>query len=773
MIITKFNRRFFFKPTKHLEDRNAKKNQRRHFQYDLMTDDLWKEYKRTTKVHIQHDTELANFIIPNAPDVHTINFLNNKLEECMVKSAKSKIPNKIMSKGYRNLKAKPLVTIERYLKKCNRTARSLHKAITEKEGFPDRLQWNEWITTARAITRDYELKEVNWADLVNAGNLKQCQKQVNRINKFLLNLYRSSEAITTRIQIGKYFEQRCNDLKTHQSRMIDSLLERPNRRIRLDKVMIDDETLSLDQKEIETKVTSHFQTYAGPTTGKMTIPDDWKKDYEPLPLINDNCYNDQLIHITLPELNEVLSKCPNGKAAGVSTISYEMVKHSSKEFKRKLILTYNMCIDLGITPNKWKHALLFPIPKPMEWECDINKTRPIVLIEIFRKIFVKIITQRLSKTLVEHNILKGGNHAGLPGGSTFEPIRIMNLLREDAINNKKPLYMYFQDMSKAYDRVRLDILIKAMERLKIPDKLIQLIISLFTDRTNSVITEFGTTSPYKVLIGIDQGEVISPLLWTIYYDPLLSRINSKNFGYEMNVRQIKDIHNSANRITIKEQYTVSAFLDDTELYAPSPTNLGSELSIMNSFYRFTNIKVNADKAILITNETKYIDTEGYIKVIVEGKITKIKVTPVDEQIRFLGVYFNINGKNSQLIAHLNSITNNAAGILSRKRSTPDHIVYIYNRVIVPRLEYLMQINVLTKNSCNQLSAPFRRLIKHKARLSSTTSNSVIHGAHPYGLIDLFRHQLAVHADWLNIQFNNMSKLGHVTFIRLLQLQYKY
>src|SRR5688572_23365538 len=107
-----------------------------------------------------------------------------------------------------------------------------------------------------------------------------------------------------------------------------------------------------------------------------------------------------------------------------------------------------MCLTLGITPTNWKFALLYPIPKPMEWECDINKTRPIVLLEIFRKIFSKIITKRLSNVLASHKILKGHNYAGLPGGSTFEPIRILNLTMEDTkLNKDKSLYIYFQDMS--------------------------------------------------------------------------------------------------------------------------------------------------------------------------------------------------------------------------------------------------------------------------------------------------------------------------------------
>ena len=120
----------------------------------------------------------------------------------------------------------------------------------------------------------------------------------------------------------------------------------------------------------------------------------------------------QLSDITLDELNEILRECPNDKAAGVSGITYKLIKHSSKHYKKWLIRLYNLCLNTGLTPSIWKYALLYPIPKPMEWECDINKTRPIVLLEIIRKIFSKIITRRLSRTLVVHKVLKENNYAG-------------------------------------------------------------------------------------------------------------------------------------------------------------------------------------------------------------------------------------------------------------------------------------------------------------------------------------------------------------------------
>ncbi len=43
----------------------------------------------------------------------------------------------------------------------------------------------------------------------------------------------------------------------------------------------------------------------------------------------------------------------------------------------------------------------------MDWGCDITKTRPITLLDTLRKAVMKIITNRLSRIIAKHNILRG------------------------------------------------------------------------------------------------------------------------------------------------------------------------------------------------------------------------------------------------------------------------------------------------------------------------------------------------------------------------------
>src|SRR6266540_7404799 len=115
----------------------------------------------------------------------------------------------------------------------------------------------------------------------------------------------------------------------------------------------------------------------------------------------------------------------------------------------------NACLHTIFITNSWRQALLFSIPKPMDWKCHIDKTRPIVLLEFFCKILSKILTQRLFNIFVQHHILKGGNYVGLPGGLTFDPIHTINLIKEDVLRNNKEVWFLFQDLSKAYDRVNI------------------------------------------------------------------------------------------------------------------------------------------------------------------------------------------------------------------------------------------------------------------------------------------------------------------------------
>ena len=184
---------------------------------------------------------------------------------------------------------------------------------------------------------------------------------------------------------------------------------------------------------------------------------------------------------------------------------------------------------------------MYLISKPKLWEFNLNHTRPIILLECPRKALIKLINSRLLAILAKHNVLKGNNFASFPFRSTFEPTNILDNIKYDASFHHNNLWILFQDMFKAYDRVNLGMLIRTLIRLHLLMTFVHLIISIFTFQFNKIFTAHGDTDAYYVLSGIDQGEIISSILWCIYYDPLLCKIQNSSLGYTQSVNWRKDI----------------------------------------------------------------------------------------------------------------------------------------------------------------------------------------------------------------------------------------
>ena len=116
---------------------------------------------------------------------------------------------------------------------------------------------------------------------------------------------------------------------------------------------------------------------------------EWEEEYKPLDIIDNNYFTNMMDPIQTDEWIEVLNILPNGKAAGLLKISYEMIKKSSEKFKEILRKFLDLCLIIGDMPMQWNKAIVYLIPKPGDWELNLSKIRPITLLEILRKILIK------------------------------------------------------------------------------------------------------------------------------------------------------------------------------------------------------------------------------------------------------------------------------------------------------------------------------------------------------------------------------------------------
>ena len=75
---------------------------------------------------------------------------------------------------------------------------------------------------------------------------------------------------------------------------------------------------------------------------------------------------------------------------------------------------------------------------------------------------------------------------------------------------------------------------KVLKRIKLPKIAISFLLNLYNERKIKVITEYGLTEEFVAGDGLDQGEVVSLLIWRIFYDPLLCTIHKEeDLGYKI------------------------------------------------------------------------------------------------------------------------------------------------------------------------------------------------------------------------------------------------
>lgn len=369
--------------------------------------------------------------------------------------------------------------------------------------------------------------------------------------------------------------------------------------------------------------------------------------YEPKD-ISPEIVNQLIIPFTDSDIINLLRTLPNNKAPGINGITYEMLKHFPKDFIFLLTILFNKLLSGDDIPLSWSEALIYPIPKPEWWNGDLTKTHPITLLDTIRKVFVKLFNTRLNIIFSKHKLLQYNNIAGTQGSSTIEIILKINTIIEHCTTSKQKFYILLQDLSKAYDRVDLDLLELALKHFNLPLRFIKLILKLFYNQSNQIIMDNYLSESFDIEQGIIQGESISPLLWTIYYDPMFELINNSiHKGLTLTSSIPKHIDRPLdldNLHSISIEFKLQGYLDDTTWIAASIIDLENNLSLAQQFYNFANIKINKSKLRLITNDKDLVKSK-FIPIRYGSDTINTIVTPKNGGERILGVYFNAFNNN--------------------------------------------------------------------------------------------------------------------------------
>jgi hypothetical protein len=436
--------------------RNNKKfkQKRKIFDYANMNNQNWQEYrefidqlivsKRIKERFLDNNNRQFTWLNDLWEEIKSILMLAKKLKgktKTIIRAEKSIFDEKINNKDYRNIFQ--CLRWRKMIKENN-----FHDVDAENIKKIELLYKDKKTAHCNSYLKPIDLS-VDQQTIISGFN-----QLIHRI-RTKLNI---EVLIKQTEQINDAIEQRCKNFANNKKTMLNSLLEKEKRSIIIDKIVSKDincqEILITEETEVKNLVAKHFENITNyEIFESLDLEKEWEQYYVPRSDIDPDIYIQLMDDISEEEWDLTLKQLKQGKAPGISEISYDLIKKAGNKMNNIFRVLINETFKQQRIPKEWKKVQIYPIPKPEDWGGDINKTRPITLLECPRKLMFKILCNRLSKILSEHSFILGNNnYAALPGKSTLEPIHTLNLIMEDARKNKKELWIMFQDMLKAYDR---------------------------------------------------------------------------------------------------------------------------------------------------------------------------------------------------------------------------------------------------------------------------------------------------------------------------------
>ena len=157
-----------------------------------------------------------------------------------------------------------------------------------------------------------------------------------------------------------------------------------------------------------------------------------------------------------PSLEEFIycirKKLPKQSAPGPSGLSYAMLKLCSDEVLRVL---YNNLLVMWmdkLVPDYWQTRFLVPIPK-IDDQPSLNDLRPLMMNEVLRKIWTRLVVEKIKKEWAIFDILSHQQHGYLAGNGVEGAIlQLINAL-ETASENASTIYCMSWDKKRAFDSV--------------------------------------------------------------------------------------------------------------------------------------------------------------------------------------------------------------------------------------------------------------------------------------------------------------------------------
>jgi hypothetical protein len=381
----------------------------------------------------------------------------------------------------------------------------------------------------------------------------------------------------------------------------------------------------------------------------------------------------------LVEVRNILNSTRNSSAPGLTGITYEIYKLMDDANLNKWVNIFNRCLAECVSMQGWCTAMTIAIPK------KDGGIRPITLLETSRKMFEKIIFNRLIK-----QVKISPRQCGFMANKDTS-IQIVNIEATIRKMHCNQLSICFLDVKKAYDTVDRATLFKKLNKNNqgaVQKSIVKLLELLFNYCHTKLIMGGKISKEIWLERGLVQGSKLSPILYNIFINDLPEKIES-----------------------ITKTINTICFLYADDIAVISKTKLGmiKALKQGDKYSKENKFEFNVKKCASMS-KSKF-----------EFKLGKQIINNV-ESFEYLGMEISRNGiiiKN-QIQKNINRARKKwfrieRAGLLQTNSLSTETKILILKSIIIPTIEYGLEFSLIKENYVKKtqsiVSAYIRRILK--------------------------------------------------------------
>jgi hypothetical protein len=326
---------------------------------------------------------------------------------------------------------------------------------------------------------------------------------------------------------------------------------------------------------------------------------------------------------------------------------------------------FNAVLSSGNYPQTWSEGYIKPLHKK-ENPLLTNNYRGITITSIIGKLFNSIINSRIDSFLSLNKIMKPEQIGFRKKCRTADHIFVIKTLIQQYKKNRKPIYACLIDLHKAFDSVCHEAMFYKLLSLGMNGSVYRIIKDMYSKTKLQVHVGTGLTDSFNSVMGVKQGDNLSPTLFNIFLNDLPNIFDEKCNPVQLDCLQINSL----------------LYADDLVILSESVSGLQCCLNKMENYCNKWGLMINTKKTKVITFNPPKTNLNTFT-------LDNTTLEVVNE-ITYLGVTLTKNGSFTNTMTSL--FKKSLKGIFKLKRQLSilpaiNCSLHLFDHMIKPILLY--------------------------------------------------------------------------------------